>query len=68
MKIRQRILPNARLGDDIGIQEGFFVYEVLYFMLEVEAIVSFMVEFLVEVIIFIEVPSRRHEIRHRYGI
>ena len=36
MIIRQRVLPNARLGDDIGIWEGSIVYEVLYFMFEVE--------------------------------
>ena len=36
MIIRQRVLPNARLGDDIGILEGSIVYEVLYFMFEVE--------------------------------
>ena len=42
-------------------------YEILYLMFEAEAIISFMVWFLVEVTILIEVPSRRYEIRHRCG-
>ena len=37
-------------------------------MLEAEAVVSFMARFLMEVAIFIEVPSRRYKIRHRCGI
>ena len=68
MIIRQRVLPNARLGDDIGIWEGSIVYEVLYFMFEAEAIVGFMAKFLMEVTILIKVPSRRYRIRHRCGI
>ena len=68
MKIKQRILPNARLSDDIGIWEGFVVYKVLYFVFKAETIVDFMVGFLVEVTIFIKVSSKRQRIRHRYGI
>ena len=37
-------------------------------MLKVEAIFSFMVGFLMEVAIFIEVQSRGYRIRHRCGI
>jgi len=37
-------------------------------MLKVETIFSFMARVLMEVAIFIEVPSRRHRIRHRCGI
>ena len=68
MIVKQMVLPNARLGDDIGIWEGFVVYVVLYFMFEAESIVSFMAEFLMEVTILIEVPSRMYRIKHRYGI
>ena len=67
MIIRQRVHPNARLGDDIGIWQGSIVYEVLYLVFEVEAI-GFMGGFLTEVTILIEVPSRRYKIRHRCGI
>ena len=63
-----RVLPNARLGDDVGIWEGSIVYEVLYLVLEAETIVSFMAKFLVEMAIFVEVPSGRYGIRHRCGI
>ena len=68
MIIRQRVLPNARFSDDIGIWEDSIVYVVLYFMFEVEAIVGFMVGFFMEVTILIEVPSRRYRIMHRCGI
>ena len=68
MKIEQRVLPNARLGDDIGIWEGSIVNEVLYFMFEAEINVGFMAGFLMEVAILIKVPSRRYGIRHRCGI
>ena len=68
MIIRQRVLPNARLGDNIGVWEGSVVNEVLYLMFEAEAIVGFMAKFLMEVTILIEVPSRRYRIRHRCGI
>ena len=37
-------------------------------MFEAKAIVGFMAEFLVEVAIFIEVPSRRYKVRHGCGI
>ena len=63
-----RVFPNVRLGDDVGIWKSFIVNKVLYFVFKVERIVSFMAEFLVEVIIFIEVPSGRYGIRHRCGI
>ena len=68
MIIRQRVLPNARLGDDIWIWEGSIVYEILYFVFVAEAVVGIMARFLVVVTIFTEVPSRRHGIRHRCGI
>ena len=68
MIIGQRVLPNARLSDDVGIWESSIVYEVLYRLFEAEAIVSFMTRFLMEVTILIEVPSRRYGIRHRCGI
>ena len=68
MIIRQRVLPNARLGDDIRIWEGSIVYEILYFVFEVEVIFGIMTRFLVVVTIFNEVPSKRHGIRHRCGI
>ena len=68
MIIGQGVLPNVRLGDDVGIWESSIVYEALYFMLEAETIFSFMVGFLVEVVIFIEVPSGRYEIGYRCGI
>ena len=65
MIIRQRVLPNARLGNDVGIWEGSIVYEILYFMFDAEAIVDFMAGLLAVVTILIEVPGRRHEIRHK---
>ena len=68
MIIGQGVLPNVRLGDDVGIWESSIVYEALYFMLEAETIFSFMVGFLVEVVIFIEVPSGRYKIGYRCGI
>ena len=67
MIINQRVFPNVRLGDDVLIWKGSIVYQVLYLMLEVEAIVKFMAGFLMQVAIFIGVPSRRHMIRHRCG-
>ena len=68
MIIRLRVLPNVGLGDDVWIWEGSIVYEVLFFMPEAEAIVSLMARFLMEVAIFIEVPSRRYKIGHKCGI
>ena len=65
MVIGQRVLFNVGFGDDLGIWEGFIVYKVLYLMFEVEEIVSFMAKFLLETVIFIEVPSGRSGIRHR---
>ena len=65
MKIKQRVLPNVRLGDNVLIWKGSIVYRVLSLMLKVETIVGFMARFLMEVAIFIEVPSRRYRIRHR---
>ena len=65
--IKQRVLLNTRLSDDVGIWESSIVYEVLYFVFKVEAIAGFMVGFLVEVVIFIEVPSRRYEVRQGVG-
>ena len=68
MIIRQGVLLNVRLGNNVGIRESSIVYEVLYFMFEVETIVDFMARFLIEVAIFIEIPSIRYKIRHRCGI
>ena len=68
MIIRLRVLPNVGLGDDVWIWEGSIVYEVLYFMLKMKAIVGFMAGFLMEVAIFIEVPSRKYKIGHKCGI
>ena len=65
---KRRVIPNVRLGDDIWIWKSSIVYYVLYFMLEAKTIVSFMAKFLMEVAVFIEVPSRRYKIRHRCGI
>ena len=64
MVIGQRVLFNVGFGDDVGIWEGSIVYEVLYFMFEVEAVVGFVARFLVALAIFIEVPSGRYGIRH----
>ena len=68
MIIGLRVLPNVGLGDDVWVWEGSIVYEVLYFMFKVEAIVIFMSMFLMEVAIFIEVPSRKYKIGHKCGI
>ena len=56
--IQQRVLPIARLSDDVRIWDSSIVYEVMYLVFEVEAIVVLMIGFLVEVAIFIEVPSK----------
>ena len=56
--IQQRVLPIARLSDDVRMWDGSIVYEVMYLVFEVEAIVVLMIGFLVEVAIFIEVPSK----------
>ena len=45
MIIRQGVLPNVRLDDDVGIWENSIVYEVLYFVLKAETIVGFMPDF-----------------------
>ena len=66
--VRQKVLPNTKLSDDVGIWEGSIVYEFLYLMLEVKAIVGLMAGFLVEVVIFIEVPSGRYKVRHGCGV
>ena len=68
MIIKQRVLPDVGHGDDIGIWEGSSVYEVLYFMFEVEAIIGLMAKFMVKVTIFIKVPSKRHMISYMCGI
>ena len=68
MIINQRVFPNVRLGDDVLIWKGSIVYQVLYLMLEVEAIVKFMDRFLMRVAIFNEVPSKRYKIRHGCGV
>ena len=66
--IRQKVLPDVRIGDNVWVWESFIIYKVLYFMLEEETIVSFMARFLMEVAVFIKVPSRRYRIRHKCGI
>ena len=66
--IQQRVLPITGLSDDVGILESSIVYEALYLLFEAEEIVSLMARFLVEVAIFIEVPSKRYRVRHWYGI
>ena len=66
--IKQRVLLNTRLSDDVGIWESSIFYEVLYLVFEAEAIVGFMARFLMEVTIIIKVPSRRYGIRHGCGI
>ena len=53
MIIRQMVLPNAGLGDDVGIWESSIVYEVLYLMFKAKAVASFMIGFLTEVTILI---------------
>ena len=66
--IGQRVLSIVGFGNDVGIWEGSIVYKVLYFVFEEEAIVDFVVGFLVVMAIFIEVPSGRYEIRHGCGV
>ena len=64
MVIRQRVLSNVGFDDDVGIWEGLIIYEVLYLVFKVEAIIDFVAGFLVVMAIFIEVPSGRYRIRH----
>ena len=45
MIIRQKVLPNARLGDDVGIWESSIIYEVLNLVFEVKAIVNLWPDF-----------------------
>ena len=59
MVIGEKVLSNARFGNDVGIWEGSIFYEVLYTMFEVKAIISFVARFLVVVTIFIEIPTGR---------
>ena len=68
MIIWQGVLPNVRLSNDVGIWESSIVYEVFYFVFEVETIVGFMAEFLMKVAIFIEIPRGRYGIRHGCGV
>ena len=68
MIIRQRVLPNVGLGDDVWIWEGSIVYKVLCFMFKEEAIVGFVTKFLMEVAILIKISSRRYRIRHGCGV
>ena len=68
MIIRQKVLPNARLDDDVGIWKSFIVYEVWYLVFEAKAIIGFMAGFFMKLTILIEVPSRRYGIRNRCGI
>jgi len=64
MVIEQRVLSNVGFGNDVGIWEGSIVYEVLYLMFKVVAIVSFVAKFFVVMAILIEFPSGRYGIRH----
>ena len=64
MVIGQRVPSNGGFGNDVGIWEGSIVYEVLYLMFKVVAIVGSIVEFLVVMAILIEVPSGGYGIRH----
>ena len=66
--IQQKVLPNSRLSDDVGIWESSIVNEVLYLVFEVEAIIGLIAEFLVQVAIFIEVPSGRYGVRYGCGV
>ena len=68
MVIGQMIFSNVGFGDDVGIWEVFIIYEVLYLVFEVEAIVDFVARFLVIMAIFIEVPRGRYGIRHEHGV
>ena len=68
MVIGQKVLSNVGSGHDVGIWEGSIVYEVLYLVFEVKAIVNFVARFLVEVEIFTEIPRGRYEIRHSCGV
>ena len=68
MIIRQGVLPNVRLSDDVWVWESSIFYQVLYLMLKVKAIVGLMARFLMEMTILIEVPSKRYRIRHWCGI
>jgi len=65
---QQKVLPNSRLSDDVGIWESSIVNEVLYLVFEVEAIIGLIAEFLVQVAIFIEVPSGRYGVRCGCGV
>ena len=38
MIIKQRVLPNAKLGDGVRIWESSIVYEVLYLVFKADAI------------------------------
>ena len=64
MVIGQRVPSNGGFGNDVGIWEGSIVYEVLYLIFKVVAIVGSIVEFLVVMAILIEVPSGGYGIRH----
>ena len=68
MVIGQRVLSNVGFGNYVRIWESSIVYKVLYLMLEVKAIVSFMAKFLVVVVIFIKIPRGRYGIRHGCGV
>ena len=68
MIIKQMVLSDVRLGNDVWVWKSSIVYKVLYLMFEAEAIVDLMARYLMDVTIFIKVPSRRHEIRHRCRI
>jgi len=65
---RPRVLSNIGLGDDVRIWKGSIVYEVLYLVFKVKAIIDFVAGFLVVVAIFIKVPSGRYRIRHGCGV
>ena len=62
----QRVLSNVGLGEDVEVWKSPIVYQILDFMLKVEAIVGLMARFLVKVTLFIELPSNRYKIRDWY--
>ena len=59
MIIRQRILPNVGLDDDVWVWESLVVYQILYLMLKAKVVVGLMARILMKVTIFIKVPSGR---------
>lgn len=55
MIIKQRVLSNVGLSDEVWVWESSIVYQVLYLMLKEKAIFGLMAKFLMEMTIFIMV-------------